>query len=156
MIVFAALAAGRWIEAQAGWPIRNSGKTARRYRNIQIQAGLRTITAADPSPTTSAKHAPPSAPRPAVCTNLSQVRSQKPMHEIRVHGHHLHVHLGVRAPIRFPSPVTCNPRRRRRRRRQGLRVIALSRRRGGPEPVGEGDDEFAEFVGLLDGEWQVE
>jgi hypothetical protein len=87
MIVFAALAAGRWTEAQAGWPIRKSGKTARRYRNLQIQAGLRTITAADPSPTTSAKHAPPSAPRPAVCTNLSQVRSQKPMHEIRVHGH---------------------------------------------------------------------
>ena len=37
-IVFAALAAGRRIEHQAGWSIRKFVKTARRYRTIQIQA----------------------------------------------------------------------------------------------------------------------
>jgi Transposase DDE domain len=47
-IVFAALAVGRWIEAQTGWSIRKFVKTARRYRTIQIQAGRQTITAADP------------------------------------------------------------------------------------------------------------
>jgi hypothetical protein len=49
-IVFAALAVGRWIETQTGWSIRKFVKTARRYRTIQIQAGPRTITAADPIP----------------------------------------------------------------------------------------------------------
>jgi hypothetical protein len=47
-IVFAALAVGRWIEAQTGWSIRKFVKTARRYRTIEIQAGRQTITAADP------------------------------------------------------------------------------------------------------------
>jgi Transposase DDE domain len=49
-IVFAALAVSRWIEHQTGWSIRKFVKTARRYRTIQIQAGTRTITAADPLP----------------------------------------------------------------------------------------------------------
>ena len=48
--MFAALAVGRWIEAQTGWSIRKFVKTARRYRTIQIQAGTHTITAADPLP----------------------------------------------------------------------------------------------------------
>jgi len=49
-IVFAALAVSRWIEAQTGWSVRKFVRTARRYRTIQIQAGSRTITAADPVP----------------------------------------------------------------------------------------------------------
>lgn len=49
-IVFAALAVGRWIEAQTGWSIRKFVKTARRYRTIEIQAGPQTIIAADPIP----------------------------------------------------------------------------------------------------------
>lgn len=49
-IVFAALAVGRWIEARAGWSIRKIVKTARRYREIKIQAGQHTITAAGPVP----------------------------------------------------------------------------------------------------------
>jgi hypothetical protein len=49
-IVFAALAASRWIEAQTGWSIRKFVKTARRYRTIQIQVGQHVITAADPLP----------------------------------------------------------------------------------------------------------
>jgi hypothetical protein len=49
-IVFAALAVTRWIEARAGWSIRKFVKTARRYREITIQAGQQTITAADPIP----------------------------------------------------------------------------------------------------------
>ena len=49
-IVFAALAVSRWIEHQTGWSIRKFVKTARRYRTVQIQAGQRTITAADPVP----------------------------------------------------------------------------------------------------------
>jgi len=49
-IVFAALAASRWIEHQTGWSIRKFIKTARRYRTIQIQVGQHTITAADPLP----------------------------------------------------------------------------------------------------------
>jgi Transposase DDE domain len=49
-IVFAALAASRWIEHQTGWSIRKFIKTARRYRTIQIAAGPHTITAADPLP----------------------------------------------------------------------------------------------------------
>ena len=49
-IVFAALAISRWIEAQAGWPVRRFIKTARRYRTIQLQTGRQTIAAADPLP----------------------------------------------------------------------------------------------------------
>ena len=59
-IVFAALAVSRWIESQTGWSIRKFVKTARRYRTIEIQAGQHLITAAAPSPTTSAKHSTPS------------------------------------------------------------------------------------------------
>jgi hypothetical protein len=47
-IVLAALAVSRWIEATTGWSIRKFVKTARRYRTVQIQAGGRVITAADP------------------------------------------------------------------------------------------------------------
>jgi hypothetical protein len=49
-VVFAALAVSRWIEHQTGWSIRKFVRTARRYREIQIQAGDHTITAADPLP----------------------------------------------------------------------------------------------------------
>jgi hypothetical protein len=49
-IVFAALAASRWIEHHTGWSIRKFVKTARRYRTVQIQAGDHVITAADPLP----------------------------------------------------------------------------------------------------------
>jgi len=49
-IVFAALAVSRWIEQQTGWSIRKFVRTARRYRTIEIQAGTRTITAAEPLP----------------------------------------------------------------------------------------------------------
>jgi len=49
-IVFAALAVSRWIEAQTGWSIRKFVKTARRYREIKIQAGQHVLTAADPVP----------------------------------------------------------------------------------------------------------
>jgi DDE family transposase len=49
-IVFAALAISRWIEHQTGWSIRKFVKTARRYRTIEIQAGDRVLTAADPIP----------------------------------------------------------------------------------------------------------
>jgi hypothetical protein len=49
-IVFAALAVSRWTEAQTGWSVRKFVKTARRYREIKIQAGQQTITAADPVP----------------------------------------------------------------------------------------------------------
>jgi hypothetical protein len=54
-IVFAAPAVSRQIEHHADWSIRKFVKTARRYRTIQIQAGNHVITAADPSPTTSAR-----------------------------------------------------------------------------------------------------
>jgi hypothetical protein len=74
-IVFAALAVGRWIEAQTGWSIREFVKTARRYRTIEIQAGRQTITAATPRrpPTTSAKPSKPSAAAAEVRTSLSQL-----------------------------------------------------------------------------------
>jgi hypothetical protein len=49
-VVFAALAATRFIEARTGWPIKKSARTARRYRTIQIRAGQHTITAEDPIP----------------------------------------------------------------------------------------------------------
>jgi hypothetical protein len=48
--VFAALAVSRWIEDRTGWSIRKFVRTARRYHTIEIQAGPRTITAADPLP----------------------------------------------------------------------------------------------------------
>ncbi len=46
----AALAVSRWIEHRTGWSIRKFVKTARCYRTIQIQAGPRASTAADPLP----------------------------------------------------------------------------------------------------------
>jgi Transposase DDE domain len=49
-IVFAALAVSRWIEDRTGWSIRKFVKTARRYKTIDIQAGIHTFTAADPLP----------------------------------------------------------------------------------------------------------
>jgi hypothetical protein len=49
-VVFAALAVTRWIEDQTGWSIKKFIRTARRYRNIQIQAGEHIITAEDPLP----------------------------------------------------------------------------------------------------------
>jgi hypothetical protein len=39
-IVFAALAVSRWIEGRTGWSIKKFVRAARRYRTIQIQAGL--------------------------------------------------------------------------------------------------------------------
>jgi hypothetical protein len=78
-IVFAALAVSRWIEAQTGWSIRKFVKTARRYRTIQIQAGRQTVTAADPSPTTSAKPSKPSPAAAEVRTSLSQLGYDLPL-----------------------------------------------------------------------------
>ncbi len=49
-VVFAALAITRWIEARTSWSTRKFVKTTRRYRQIKIQAGQQTITAADPIP----------------------------------------------------------------------------------------------------------
>jgi hypothetical protein len=49
-IVFAALAVSRWIEARTSCSIRKLVQTARRYREIKLQAGQHTITAADPIP----------------------------------------------------------------------------------------------------------
>jgi hypothetical protein len=49
-IVFAALAISHWIEHTTGWTVRRFVTTARRYRQITIQAGEQTITAADPLP----------------------------------------------------------------------------------------------------------
>ena len=51
-IVFAALAATRFIETRTGWSIRKFVRTARRYRTVQIRAGqhLLTLTAEDPLP----------------------------------------------------------------------------------------------------------
>jgi hypothetical protein len=41
---------GRWIERTTGWSIKKFVRTARRYREITIQAGKQTITAARPHP----------------------------------------------------------------------------------------------------------
>ena len=49
-IVFAALAVGRLIEERTGWSIRRFIHTARRYRTVQIRAGLQILTAEDPLP----------------------------------------------------------------------------------------------------------
>ena len=49
-IVFAALAVGRYVEERTGWSIRRFVRTARRYRTVQIRAGLQILTAEDPLP----------------------------------------------------------------------------------------------------------
>lgn len=49
-IVFAALAVSRLVEERTGWSIRRFVQTARRYRTVQIHAGGRLLTAADPVP----------------------------------------------------------------------------------------------------------
>jgi hypothetical protein len=49
-VVFAALAVGRLIEQRVGWSIRRFVRTARRYRTVQIRAGLQILTAEDPLP----------------------------------------------------------------------------------------------------------
>ncbi len=49
-IVFAALAVSRLVEDRTGWSIRRFVQTARRYRTVQIHAGGRLLTAADPIP----------------------------------------------------------------------------------------------------------
>ena len=49
-ILFAAFAVSRSIEARTDWSIQKFVRTARRFRTIQIQAGPRTVTAADPVP----------------------------------------------------------------------------------------------------------
>ena len=49
-VVFAALAVSRWIEHETGWTIKRFVKTSRRYREVTIQAGDHTLTAADPLP----------------------------------------------------------------------------------------------------------
>jgi len=48
--IMAALAVSRWIENTTRWSIRKFVRTARRHREVQIQAGAHTITAADPVP----------------------------------------------------------------------------------------------------------
>ena len=54
-IVFAAVAASRWIEHQTGWSIKKFVRTARRYRTITIQAGRQTLTAPEALPDTLAE-----------------------------------------------------------------------------------------------------
>jgi hypothetical protein len=49
-VVFAALAVSRLVEDRTGWSIRRFVQTARRYRTVQIHAGGRWLTAADPIP----------------------------------------------------------------------------------------------------------
>jgi hypothetical protein len=49
-VVFAALAVSRWIEHETGWSIKRFVKTASRNREVTIQAGEHTLTAADPLP----------------------------------------------------------------------------------------------------------
>ena len=72
-IVFAALAVSRWIETPDRLVHPKFVKTARRYRAIQIQAGPHTITAADPSPTISAKPSKRSTTPAGLHTKLSQL-----------------------------------------------------------------------------------
>ena len=69
-IVFAALAVSRWIEQTTGWSIRKFVRTARRYRTIQIQAGIHTVTATDPLPD-DLRHALDRIHRNRVRTKLS-------------------------------------------------------------------------------------
>jgi hypothetical protein len=49
-VVFAALAVTRWLERVTGWSIKKLVKTLRRYHSVQIQAGDKILTAADPLP----------------------------------------------------------------------------------------------------------
>jgi hypothetical protein len=49
-VVFAMLAVGRLVEDPTGWSIRRFVRTARHYRTVQIRAGQKLITAADPVP----------------------------------------------------------------------------------------------------------
>jgi transposase len=49
-IVFAALAVSHWIETTTNWSIKKFTRTIRRYRTIEIQAGIHTVTAQDPLP----------------------------------------------------------------------------------------------------------
>ena len=70
------LPVSHWIETATGWSIRKFVRTTRRYRTITIQAGQHTtITAADPSPTTSGKHRPRSTVPAGVRTSLIKVVS---------------------------------------------------------------------------------
>jgi hypothetical protein len=49
-VVFAALAVSRWLEQTTGWSIRRFVRTARRCREVTIEAGEHLVTAADPLP----------------------------------------------------------------------------------------------------------
>jgi hypothetical protein len=49
-IVAAALAVSHYIEHQTGWSIKKFVRTTRRYRTVKIEAGNKTLTAADPLP----------------------------------------------------------------------------------------------------------
>ena len=49
-VVFAALAVTRFIEHRTGWWIKKFGRTARRYRIVQIRVGQHILTAGDPLP----------------------------------------------------------------------------------------------------------
>ena len=78
-IVFAALAAGRRIEHQAGWSIRKFVKTARRYRTIQIQADdhiiiiiIITTTTAAPLPDDPCRWPPAAAKARSATARLPQ------------------------------------------------------------------------------------
>jgi hypothetical protein len=72
-IVFAVLAISRWIEDTTGWSIKKFVKTARRYREIKIQAGEHILTAADPLPADLRTAVEPSSSEPEG-TNPSQLR----------------------------------------------------------------------------------
>jgi hypothetical protein len=48
--VFAAMAVSPWIEHQTGWSIKKFVRNTRRHRTVQIKAGRRILTAADPLP----------------------------------------------------------------------------------------------------------
>lgn len=49
-IVFAALAVSHWIETRTGWTIKRFVQTFRRYRQVTINTGTRTITGEQPLP----------------------------------------------------------------------------------------------------------
>jgi hypothetical protein len=70
-VVFAALAVSRLVETETGWSINRFVRTAHRYREVTIEAGDHTITAADRYPT-SQPHLKQSRPRP-MRTKLSQL-----------------------------------------------------------------------------------
>ena len=71
-VVFAALAVTRCIEDRTGWSIKGFGRTARRYRTIQIRVGQYILTAEDPLPPTYATSSRSSNDQ-AVRTNLIRV-----------------------------------------------------------------------------------